>query len=336
MRLMPGMRLETTCRKSGWCLSFNGTGLIRRGGLGSVAAVTAPPLLAGIEMGGTKTIVAIARDPHSLVETDRFPTETPENTLARAADALDAWAARHGPIAALGIGAFGPVRLDPAAPDWGRMLATPKPGWAGAEVAPWLARRLGCTVVIDTDVNAAAFAEARIGAGQGCRHLAYVTVGTGIGGGLVLDGRPHHGALHAEIGHILPRRHPDDDFAGICPHHGDCLEGLASGPAISARLGAPLDTLGADHRFRAILADYLAQLVVTLRLAVSVERVVMGGGVLSRLDLLPEIEAATAKKLNGYLPASGGPVLVAPVLADAGLHGALMLAQDCANAGRDS
>jgi fructokinase len=181
--------------------------------------------------------------------------------------------------------------------------------------------------VIDTDVNAAALAEARIGAGQGCRHLAYVTVGTGIGGGLVLNGAPHHGALHAEIGHLLSRRHPDDDFAGTCPYHGDCLEGLASGPAITARLGAPLDTFAAAHPFRGVLVDYLAQLVVALRLSVSVERVVIGGGVLTRLELLPAINEAVVDKLAGYLPEDGAPAVVAPALADAGLHGALLLAR---------
>ncbi|HEV2568449.1 ROK family protein [Sphingomonas sp.] len=286
-------------------------------------------LLAAIELGGTKTIVAIGYDPERPIAVERFPTETPERTLGRAAALLEEWAARHGSIAGLGIGSFGPVRLDPQTPDWGCMLATPKPGWAGAEVAPFFVRRLGCPVVMDTDVNAAALAEARIGAGQGCRHIAYVTVGTGIGGGLLLNNAPHHGALHAEIGHLLPRRHPNDDFAGICPYHGDCLEGLASGPAISARLGAPLDTLRVDHPFRAILADYLAQLAMALRLSVSVERIVMGGGVLSRLDLLPEVNAAMAEKLNAYLPEAASPVVVAPALADAGLHGALMFAQGC-------
>jgi fructokinase len=285
------------------------------------------PLLAAIELGGTKTIVAVGRDPLELVEVERFATEAPERTLARGAVLLEEWAGRHGRIAALGIGSFGPVQLDQHATDWGCMLATPKPGWAGAAVAPFLARRLGCPVVIDTDVDAAALAEARVGAAQGYRHLAYVTVGTGIGGGVVLNGAPHHGALHAEIGHLLPRRHPDDAFAGICPYHGDCLEGLASGPAIQARLGAPLDSLGADHPFRAVLADYLAQLVMALRLSVSVERVVMGGGVLSRLGLLPAVNRVLAEKLGGYLPEADGPMVVAPALADAGLHGALMLAQ---------
>jgi fructokinase len=287
----------------------------------------ASPIFAAIELGGTKTIVGVGRDSHAFIESDRFSTVAPEQTLMRAAAVLREWAARHGPIVALGIGSFGPVRLDARAEDWGCMLATPKPGWAGAEVAPFFVERLGCRVAIDTDVNTAALAEVRIGAGQGCQHLAYVTVGTGIGGGLVLNGARHHGALHAEIGHLLPRRHHDDDFAGICPYHGDCLEGLASGPAIEARLGAPLDTLGGDHPFRAVLADYLAQLAMAMRLSVSVERVVMGGGVLSRLDLLPAVNAALAQKLAGYLPEADGPIVVAPALADAGLHGALMLAQ---------
>ncbi|NNM78363.1 ROK family protein [Sphingomonas sp. ID1715] len=288
------------------------------------------PLLAGIEMGGTKTIVAVGHDPAAPLAVERMPTRTPDETLATAATILEAWAEQHGSITALGIGAFGPVRLNRASPDWGCMLATPKPGWAHAEVAPFFERRLGCPVVIDTDVNAAALAEARFGAAQGCRHVAYVTVGTGIGGGLLLNGAPHHGALHAEIGHMLPRRHPDDHFAGICPYHGDCLEGLASGPAIMARLGAPLDSLGEGHPFRLVLADYLAQLAMTLRLGLSVQRVVMGGGVLARLGILATVNATLRDKLAGYLPETGSsaPFVVAPVLADAGLHGALLLAQD--------
>lgn len=289
------------------------------------------PLLAAIELGGTKTIVTVARGLGEAIKTSRMPTEMPGRTIGAVGDLLESWQARHGPIAALGIAAFGPVRLDPDARDWGYVLPTTKPGWTGAAVAPALQRRLGCPVAIETDVNAAALAEARLGAGQGCRHLAYVTVGTGVGVGLVLNGAPHHGTLHPELGHLLVRRDPRDAFAGICTFHGDCLEGLASGPAIQARLGRPLDQLGENHAFRDVLVGYLAQLSAVLVMALSVERIVMGGGVLTRLDLLPAINARLSALLAGYLPErDAGPAVVAPALADAGLHGALLMAQSSA------
>lgn len=280
-------------------------------------------LLASIELGGTKSIVACARDPGQLLARVQFPTDAPEVVLPRLADALREMAAAHGPIAGLGIASFGPIDLAE-----GRMLATPKPGWSGVDVAQGLRAAVDGPVAIDTDVNAAAIAEARLGAGRGSRNLAYVTVGTGIGVGLLLDDRPRHGLLHPEAGHVRLRRHPDDDFAGSCPFHRDCLEGLAAGPAIAARLGQPLDRCADDHPFRAILVDYLAQLAGTLLLVASVDRVVIGGGVLRNLDLHAAIEARTRADLAGYL----GPVdalgrfVVPPILEDAGLVGGLLMA----------
>lgn len=280
-------------------------------------------LLASVELGGTKSIVACARDPAQLLDRVQMPTADPDTVLAQIADALHTMARAHGPIAALGVASFGPIDIAR-----GRMHATPKPGWSGIDIAGRLGAALDCPIVIDTDVNAAAVAEARLGARQGSRNLAYVTVGTGIGVGLLLDGAPRHGLLHPEAGHLRLRRHPDDGFAGTCPFHGDCLEGLAAGPAIAARLGAPLDSFGADHPFREILVDYLAQLASALLLVASVDRVVIGGGVLRRLPLHARIEARARADLAGYL----GPVdaldrfVVPPVLEDAGLVGGLLMA----------
>jgi fructokinase len=228
-------------------------------------------------------------------------------------------------IARIGLASFGPVRADPAAADHGTILATPKPGWSHTQVAAILRDALAAPVIAETDVNAAALAEA---AAAGTPELAYITVGTGVGLGLVIDGRPRHGLLHPEFGHILPRRHAADDYPGHCPFHGDCLEGLVCGPAIIARLGQPLDRFPADHWFRPVLADYLAQACLTLVLATSISHLVLGGGVLARLDLLGQVAARLRERAAGYCPAVFDRlVLSAPMHADAGLIGALLLAR---------
>lgn len=281
-------------------------------------------LLASIELGGTKTIVACAHDPAQLLARVQVPTGDPAAMHAQVADALATMSRTHGPIGAIGFASFGPVDIR-----HGRMLPTPKPGWSGAELVAPLAARFGCPITFDTDVNAAAIAEAALGAGRGSTDLAYVTIGTGIGAGLLLDGAPRHGVMHPEVGHLRPRRHPEDEFAGTCPWHGDCIEGLACGPAIQARLGAPLDTLGPDHPFREILADYLGQLTASLLLVTSVDRIVMGGGVLRNLGLHARIETRTRDYLAGYLGAIDAldRFLFPPELEDAGLIGGLLMAQ---------
>jgi len=192
-------------------------------------------MLAAIEAGGTKFVLAVGPAPDRITARHTIPTCDPVTTLAEAA----AWLAAQGQVSALGIGSFGPVELDPASPQRGFVTNTPKPGWADTDLARHLARALGGVPVgFDTDVNAAALAEHRARGGPAGGSLAYLTIGTGIGGGLVLDGRPVHGIAHPELGHIYPRRHPEDaGFTGTCPHHGDCLEGLACGPAIIARWG---------------------------------------------------------------------------------------------------
>lgn len=296
--------------------------------LGLSTQPSKPRLLASVELGGTKTIVAVAEQPQQILFRERFETTDPQETLDRVVAALAAAEERHGKLAGVGIASFGPIRIDPDASDWGELISTPKPHWSGCSIGALLRDRLDLPVVIDTDVNAAAMAEALHGAGQGCADLAYVTVGTGIGGGLVLGGQPRRGLLHPEVGHILVRRHPEDHFAGLCPYHGDCLEGLASGPAIKARLGAPLDSFGPDHPFRPILADYLAQLCLNLTLVASVKGIVIGGGVMQRLGLLPDVQHRMRTLLGGYIEAfNGGPSLSAPMFEDAGLIGGFLLAE---------
>lgn len=278
-----------------------------------------------VEAGGTKFVLGVANAPDRVIETQRIPTTTPEETLGRMRD----WFAGHA-VAAFGIGSFGPVVLDRADPAWGRIADTPKPGWRGADIAGALAG-FGVPIGFDTDVNAAAIAEARWGAGQGASGLVYLTIGTGIGGGAAIDGRPVHGARHPEMGHVRVSRHPDDlAFAGICPFHGDCAEGLANGPSIIARHGASLSELPADHPAHAIEAHYLAQLVQNIVAVLSPQVVVMGGGVMGTPGLLEKVQAEHARLAADYF---GSPpdLIRPPGLGDrSGLLGALALAMDAA------
>lgn len=286
-------------------------------------------MLGGIEAGGTKFVLAVGPSPDRITARHTIPTRDPATTLAEAAE----WLAGQGGITALGIGSFGPVELDRTSPRWGFITATPKPGWADCDVAGYLGQALGVPVGFDTDVNAAALAE-YAASGNVAGSLAYLTIGTGIGGGLVLDGKPVHGIAHPELGHIYPRRHPQDmDFAGICPSHGDCLEGLASGPAIIARWGMSLSELPADHPGQAIIADYIAQACHMLFASVAVEEVVIGGGVANTPGLVERVADRTRELDAGYLPGGTRHRVIRPRLGgDAGIIGALMLAEAAAKA----
>jgi fructokinase len=283
-----------------------------------------------IEAGGTKFIAGIVSDTCQILETARFDTTTPEETLGATMDWLKAASARHGGLDAAGIASFGPVELDRSAPNWGHITATTKPGWSHTDFAARLQRELGLPVGFDTDVNGAALAEARWGAAQGQKISIYITVGTGIGGGAIVDGKPLQGLSHPEMGHIRPVRHPGDiDFAGVCPFHGDCLEGLANGPAIIARWGRSLSELPADHPGHDIIASYLAQMVVTLQSIMEPGRIVMGGGVLRTPGLLDRVRAQAEQLGSRYFKGKAGEIVVAPGLGDkAGLLGGLTLAMD--------
>jgi fructokinase len=292
-------------------------------------------MFGAIEAGGTKFVCAVG-EAADVRETARIETRDVAATLADAEAFFRDAATRHGPIAALGIGSFGPLQLDRAAADYGRITTTPKPGWSGADMPARLGAGLGVPVAIDTDVNAAALAEASIGAGRGRRTVAYATIGTGIGAGLVIGGQAVHGLGHPEAGHLTVRRHPDHaGFAGICPYHGDCLEGLASGTAIIAAWGASLADLPPDHPAWRVEADYLGQLCATLILIVSPEHIVLGGGVMAQARLLEAARASAADRLAGYCaswtPAAFAERITAPGCTDPpGLVGALMLAERAA------
>ncbi len=295
--------------------------------------MSAAPLYGLIEAGGTKFVVGIARD-GEILATMRIPTTSPTETMGATIAWLDAQVAQHGPLAAIGVASFGPLVLDRAAPDWGHVGKTPKPGWSGADIAPALAARFGCPVGIDTDVNGAALAEYLWGAGQGQKSVVYVTIGTGVGGGAVVDGKILHGVSHPEMGHFRPARHPDDaGFAGVCSFHGDCLEGLACGPSIIARWGASLSELGPDHPGHDIIAHYLGQLVCTLQALLEPGRIVLGGGVMGTPGLLERVRAAAVRLGAGYFRGDAAEITVLPGLGDtAGLMGALALALDAASA----
>ncbi|TRD10930.1 ROK family protein [Erythrobacter insulae] len=284
------------------------------------------PLLGGIEAGGTKFVLAVGYSPTEIIERHEIPTRDPATTLAQASE----WFEGQGAISTLGIASFGPVDLDPSSPHWGHITNTPKAGWAKCDLAGYFASRFGVPIGFDTDVNGAALAEYQHGAGKGASSLAYITVGTGIGGGLVHDGRAVHGAAHPEMGHIFPRRHNDDhEFAGICPHHGDCLEGLTSGPAIKARWGASLSELPADHIAHEIIADYLTQLAHSLIAMTAVEIIVFGGGVMKTDGLLERVDRRATELGAAYFPGGSKHKIVSPGLGqNAGLAGALMLAAD--------
>ena len=291
-------------------------------------------LFGGVEAGGTKIVCAVGTGPDAVLDRIVIPTTTPDETLGRVAGYFAAHRDAGRPIAALGIASFGPLDLAPASASYGRITTTPKPGWAGTDLVGFLGRRLDVPIALDTDVNGAAYGEYRWGAGRGLESLGYVTVGTGIGGGVIVGGEPLHGMLHPEMGHLHVRRHPADQFAGSCPFHGDCLEGLASGPAIERRLGRPATALGPDlARAVELEAYYLGQLMTSIIYLLMPHRIVVGGGVLNLDGLLPAVRRATGLRLGEALDGTGvrsrlDDYIVAPGLGEmSGVLGALGLAE---------
>jgi fructokinase len=259
-------------------------------------------LYGGIEAGGTKFVCAIASGPDDLRAEVSFPTTTPAETFGRAIRFFQNEA--HGePLAALGIASFGPVDLDRASPTYGYITTTPKPGWANIDFAGAMAAALALPVFFDTDVNAAALGEYVWGAGQGRDPLIYLTVGTGVGGGLLVGGRPVHGLQHPEMGHMYLPRDPEEvaRFAGACPYHGDCLEGLASGPAIAKRWGQPAQTLPEDHPAWALEARTLAHALTNMIFTLAPQMIILGGGVAEQEHLLAKVRAEVERLLRGYI-----------------------------------
>jgi fructokinase len=258
-------------------------------------------LYGGIEAGGTKFVCMVGGGPADIRAEARFPTTTPAETVGRAA-AFFRQQAQAAPITAIGVGSFGPVDLDKGSPTFGFITTTPKPGWANTNIVGMLQAELDLPVAFDTDVNAAAFGEHLWGAAQGLDPIIYLTIGTGIGGGVMCNGKPLHGLVHPELGHMLiPHDREMDPFPGGCPFHGDCFEGLASGPALKLRWGQLAETLASDHPAWPIEAHHIALALSNMVLCYSPGRIIIGGGVMQHEALYPMVRQKVQQFLNGYV-----------------------------------
>jgi fructokinase len=259
-------------------------------------------LLAGVELGGTKCVCILGAGPDDIRARVTVPTLDPDTTLDSIAAVIQKWRDQPGPPLALGVASFGPIDLRRDSPTYGYMGATPKRGWANADIAGYFTRRFALPVGITTDVIGAALAEGRWGYAQGLSDYAYVTVGTGIGAGIVVAGQSVFGCHHPEVGHARIIRARGDTWPGNCPFHGDCIEGLASGPAIEARSGKPAGSLESDSPVWETVVHALAQLNHLLVVTAAPQRILIGGGVMSaQPHLFPRIRRALLESLNGYL-----------------------------------
>jgi len=287
----------------------------------------------GIEAGGTKFVCAVGTGPDDLRAEAVLPTTAPRETIGRAITFFEEQAGIW-PLAAVGVASFGPLDPDPTSSTFGAITTTPKPGWANVDFAGAVGRALGVPVGFDTDVNAAALGEHRWGAAQGLDTFIYLTIGTGIGGGGMVNGQLIHGLIHPEMGHVrIPHDWESDPYPGCCPYHGDCLEGLATGPALEGRWGQQGETLPPDHPAWPLEARYLALGLVNIICILSPQRIIMGGGVMQQRALFPLVRREVQALLNGYLQAPAileqiDDYIVPPGLGDrAGVLGAIALAQ---------
>jgi fructokinase len=293
----------------------------------------------GIEAGGTKWVCAVGTGAGEVLAEERFPTTTPAETINRAV----AFFQQHkNELQAVGVGSFGPVDLHAGSPTYGYITTTPKQHWQFADVVGPLKQALGVPVGFDTDVNAAALGEHRWGAARGLENFVYLTIGTGIGGGGMVNGRLLHGALHPEMGHMILPQHlaGESSFGGVCPFHGHCLEGLASGPAIEARWGLRAENLPEEHPAWELEAHYLALGLVNIICVLSPERIILGGGVMHQRQVFTHLHAEVRRLLNDYLRLPQitermEEYIVAPGLQDqSGVLGAIALAQLAAEVAR--
>jgi fructokinase len=290
------------------------------------------PLIATLESGGTKMVAALASGPDDILARERIPTTTPEETISALIAFFKKASSQFGQPEALAIGTFGPADLDPNSPTYGHITNTPKPGWSHTDLLGPLQKALGVPTVFDTDVDAALFGETTWGAAQGLKNAAYFTIGTGIGGAVMIDGHLIHGAGHPEMGHMRLKRNPDDHFAGNCPFHHDCLEGLASGPAIQNRWKTSAEDLAPDHAAWTFQADYLAQACLNVLTIAPPQKIILGGGVMHQEHLFPLIRSRLSDLLQEYLSYAGlkdmDSFIVPPALGDnAGLLGCVALGQ---------
>lgn len=285
-------------------------------------------LLGAIEAGGTKFVCAIGTEKGEVLERISFATTDPEETLKKVVEFF--WNKK---IEALGVGCFGPIDLDKNSKTYGYITSTPKPDWSNYDILGELKKYFDIPINFDTDVNGAALGEAKWGSAVGLNSLIYLTVGTGIGGGIYIDGNLVHGMTHPEAGHIFVGRAEGDKYKGKCPYHGDCLEGMASGPAIKERWGINAYELPKNHRAWDLEAHYLAQGLINYILIISPKKIILGGGVMKQKQLFPLIRKKVVERLNGYVSHKNilediDDYIVYPKLGDdAGICGALALAE---------
>ena len=295
-------------------------------------------IFGGIEAGGTKFVCAVGTGPEDLRDEVRFPTASPDECITRSIDFFRAMQAKHGPLAGAGIASFGPLDPNPASPAFGYITTTPKQGWAHTDLAGPIGRALNVPVGFDTDVNGAALGEYCWGAAKGLDTFVYITIGTGIGGGAMVNHQLVHGLVHPEMGHVMPPHDRDEDpFPGVCPYHGDCLEGLASGPAVEQRWQEKAENLPPDHPAWDLEAKYLAHGIIPQIYILSPQRIIMGGGVMEQAQLFPKIRRHVQQILNRYIQAPAllddvDRYIVPPGLGNrAGVLGAIALAQRAAS-----
>lgn len=288
-------------------------------------------LFGSIEAGGTKFVCAVGTGPQDIRDSIRFPTTTPDETITRAIAFFQRQPER---VTAIGIGSFGPVDINLKSPTFGSITTTPKPGWANTDLLGRIQKAIPVPIAFDTDVNAAAFGESRWGAAQGLDTFLYLTIGTGIGGGGLVNGELMHGLIHPEMGHMLiPHDVEADPYQGNCPFHGDCLEGLAAGPAMQARWGQSAETLPEDHPAWELEATYIAYGLVNLITAISPQRIILGGGVMSQPRIFSLVRRQVQSFLNRYVQHRAilqeiDHYIVPPALGNwAGVLGAMALAQ---------
>lgn len=282
-------------------------------------------LFGTIEAGGTKFVVAVVDHERNILVRKTIPTESPDVTLPKVLEIFKDYE-----LTSLGIGSFGPIDLNQSSATYGYITSTPKPFWNNVDIVGYFKTHLNIPIGFDTDVNAAAYAELFYGAAMGLNNCVYLTVGTGIGGGVVVNSDMVHGLSHPEVGHILVNRHPNDTYVGTCPFHKDCLEGLAAGPSIKARYGIEGQNLPIDHEAWEFESYYLAQAIMNLVLILSPEKIILGGGVMHQEHLLKKIREQLMVLLNDYVDVSkmDENFIVNPQLGDnAGLFGAFKLAQ---------
>ncbi|WP_086931919.1 ROK family protein [Agarilytica rhodophyticola] len=280
-------------------------------------------MFGAVEAGGTKFICAVGPSPDKLLAKVSFPTTSPQETLAKVNEFFLQQIEENGALRAIGLGSFGPINISRQSADFGKLAATPKKGWAGFDIVKAISKTVNTDVALETDVNCALLGEAAFGSGKGVEDLAYITIGTGIGGGLMNKGRLIQGYSHPEIGHMLAVRHPDDqDFPGICAFHGgQCFEGLASGPAIEKRWACKAVELDKNHKAWKIQGYYIAALCMNLLLSVTPKRIILGGGVMNQRQLFPIIREELTSLLAGYIDLASNNLNLQEVIVPAGLDG---------------